>query len=137
MTTYFYQSSRKMYHGKASKINYYLSKTPINLGTTSKNMFPTFHPPPPPIIMFVVILAVAIAIGVIMTIVLFLVLILLAVVFLGLLSVLSPASITSFFPLPSSIPRTVSGLFAEPCSPSRVRDELRLCLRPVTGPLGS
>jgi len=80
-----------------------------------RSPLPPFHPPLPPppprppplpphsllpiIIMFVVILAMAIAIGVIMTIVLFLVLILLAVVFLGLLSVLSPASITSFFSL--------------------------------------
>jgi len=80
-----------------------------------RSPLPPFHPPLPPppprppplpphsllpiIIMFVVILAMAIAIGVIMTIVLFLVLILLAVVFFGLLSVLSPASITSFFSL--------------------------------------
>jgi hypothetical protein len=42
-----------------------------------------------------------------------------------------------FFFFSSCIPRTLSGLFPDPCSPSRVCDELRLRLRPVTGPLGS
>src|SRR5271165_1990885 len=133
MTTYFYQSSKKIYHVKRRKqttiyrkrqqIQKIRRKTcfrplegqkalqPSFIAHHHRSPLPPFHPPLPPppplpphsllpiIIMFVVILAMAIAIGVIMTIVLFLLLILLAVVFLGLLSVLSPASITSFFSL--------------------------------------
>ncbi len=68
MTNFLYHSSKTIYHGKASKINYRPSKTPTNPVDASKNMFsdpltdqkaPTttklshrpysrFHPPPAP-----------------------------------------------------------------------------------------
>jgi hypothetical protein len=84
-------------------------------------------------IIILVIVAMAIAMVVIMIVVVFLAFV--RPVLFPLLFLYPLLRFVFFFS--SFIPRTPSGLLSEPCSPSRVFDELRLRLRPVTGPPGS